>query len=337
MSDGLRRKKPSSIKEVARLAGVSVSTVSHVINDTRFVSTPTRTKVLEAIEKLNYKPNIMAQGIKGRKSRTIGLIVTHLSGSFFDRLVNSVCSFMHAQGYDVLVCNSEEKIVQERRHIDILLRRGIDGLIYAPVDPKVTYDELLMKPVPFVQIERKNDSYNSDFVHIDDFRESQRIVSLLLEKGGRRIGFLRHGAENYPGRKYEGYMEACIGHGIYNPELAIKLSHDLEEARVTIRAWFVNMWPMDALICTNSNICYTVLQVLEELGYERYRQLALFSFEDNRWLSLLKFPVFACDQPIEEIGRTASEVLLRRIGGDQSPPQNYLLECGISEHSKAVV
>ncbi|UCF97439.1 MAG: LacI family DNA-binding transcriptional regulator [Spirochaetaceae bacterium] len=330
MSDG--RKKPASIKEVALLAGVSVSTVSHVINDTRFVSPSTRSKVLEAIEKLNYKPNIMAQGIKGWKSRTVGLIVTHLAGSFFDRLVNSVCSFMHAQGYDVLVCNSEEAIEQERRHIDVLLRRGIDGLIYAPVDPRITYDALLSRPVPFVQIERKNESYNSDFIHIDDYRESLRIASRFVGRGCRRIGFLRHGTENYPGRKYEGYVQACIDGGIFDPELAIKVSHDLKEARATIREWFVQKWPMDALLCTNSNICYTVLQTLNELGYESYRRLTLFSFENNRWLSLLEFPVLACDQPIEEIGRTASEVLLRRITGDPSPPQDYLLECGISEH-----
>jgi len=263
------------------LAGVSMSTVSHVINETRFVSPHTKDKVQKAIKKLNYKPNIMAQGIKGGKSRTIGLIVTHLSGSFFDRLVNSVCSNMHSQGYDVLVCNSEEKLDLEQRHIDILLRRGIDGLIYAPVDPKVAYDELLSRSVPFVQIERKNDSYDSDFVHIDDYYEAKHVIDNFVKKGFHRIGFLRHGADNYPGRKYEGYLQACIDHRIYNKEMSIKVSHNLLEARQTICKWFIQVWPIDALICTNSNITYIVLQVLEELGYDQYRKLVLFSFENN--------------------------------------------------------
>jgi LacI family transcriptional regulator len=325
-------KRPASIKQVARLAGVSVSTVSHVMNNTRFVSESTRRRVLESISQLNYRPNIMAQGIRGRKSRTIGLIVSNLSGSFFYRLVNAVCSYMHSQSYDVLVCNSEENIQNEKRHIDTLLRKGIDGLIYAPVDYRNNYEELSTRQVPFVQIERKNDHYYSDYVDIDNVEEAKRITSFLLDRGCRRIGFIRYGTENYTGRRHDGYKQICTAHGVYEPQLVRNVTREIEEAKYPIREWLLRSSPMDGLICTNANICYSVLRMLDEIGYERFENLKLFSFEENRWLGLLKFPLFALDQPIETIGDTASKVLLSRMAGDDQPARDYFLECRIKEH-----
>lgn len=331
-SDPGRPRRPASIKEVARLAGVSVSTVSHVINDTRFVSEPTRRRVLESIARLNYRPNIMAQGIRGRKSRTIGLIVSNLSGSFFYRLVNAVCSYMHSQEYDVLVCNSEEDIDNERRHIDTLLRKGIDGLIYAPVDYRNSYEELSGRQIPFVQIERKNGNYSSDYVDIDNVGEAKRITSYLLDRGCRRIGFIRHGSENYTGRRFDGYKQTCSAQGIYDPQLVINVTRDIDGATELIRAWLSQSTGLDGLICTNANICYSVLRILDEIGYKQYENLMLFSFEENRWLGLLKFPLFTLDQPIESIGDTASRVLLERMAGNEQPPRDYFLECRIVEH-----
>jgi LacI family transcriptional regulator len=332
MIDPGKSKKPASIKEVARLAGVSVSTVSHVINNTRFVSEATRRRVQDSIDQLNYRPNIMAQGIRGRKSRTIGLIVSNLSGSFFYRLVNAACSYMHSQGYDVLVCNSEENIENEKRHIDTLLRRGIDGLIYAPVDHRTNYEELSTRQVPFVQIERKNEHYNSDYIDIDNVGEAKRITSFLFDRGCQRVGFIRHGTENYTGRRYDGYRQICAAHGMYDPQLVQNVTRDIDDAKQPIQEWLLRSLPLDGLICTNANICYSVLQILGELGYDRFEKLLLFSFEENRWLSLLRFPLFALDQPIEAIGDTASKVLLNRMAGDEQPARDYFLECGITEH-----
>jgi DNA-binding LacI/PurR family transcriptional regulator len=331
-NEASRKTRPASIKEVARLAGVSVSTVSHVINDTRYVSEPTRLKVLESIARLKYRPNIMAQGIRGRKSRTIGLIVSNLSGSFFYRLVNAVCSYMHSQGYDVLVCNSEENVDNEKRHIGTLLRKGIDGLIYAPVDYRNSYEELSGRQVPFVQIERKNTNYGSDYVDIDNVGEAKRITTFLLDRGCRRIGFIRHGMENYTGRRFAGYEQTCSARGNYDPTLVINVTRDIDGATELIREWLHRIDSLDGLICTNANICFSVLCILEEIGQERFQNLKLFSFEENRWLSLLKFPLFALDQPIEEIGDTASRVLLERMAGDERPPRDFFLECRIAEH-----
>jgi LacI family transcriptional regulator len=331
-SDALRQTRPASIKEVARLAGVSVSTVSHVINDTRYVSEPTRLKVLESIARLKYRPNIMAQGIRRRKSRTIGLIISNLSGSFFYRLVNAICSYMHSQGYDVLVCNSEENVDNEKRHIDTLLRRGIDGLIYAPVDYRNSYEELSGQQVPFVQIERKNTNYNSDYVDIDNVGEARRITKFLLDRGCRRIGFIRHGMENYTGRRFAGFEQTCTAGGVYDPALVINVTRDIIGATELIRKWLHRTAPLDGLICTNANICYSVLRIFDEIGQERFQNLKLFSFEENRWLGLLRFPLFALDQPIEEIGDTASRVLLERMAGDERSPRDFFLECKIAEH-----
>jgi LacI family transcriptional regulator len=329
-----KRKKHVSMKEVARLAGVSVSTVSHVINNTRFVSEDTKEKVLESIEILNFKPNIMAQGIKGRKSKTIGLIVSNLSGSFFYRLVNAVCRYMHARGYDVLVCNSEENIENERRHIDVLLRKGIDGLIYAPVDHRSQYEELLSNQVPFVQIERKSDYYNTDYIGINDFEESVKATNFLIGLGCRKIGFIRHGTENYTGLRFEGYMQACIGKNIYDKDYVKNISQDSVQGKNQLQEWLNDVLPLDGIICSNGNLLYLLLTIFDEQKDKAADNIHIFSFDKNKWLDLLKYPVYSLEQPIEDIGSKASEILLKKLEEEIFGLNNYYLDCEIVEHNK---
>jgi DNA-binding LacI/PurR family transcriptional regulator len=119
---------------------------------------------------------------------------------------------------------------------------------------------------------------------------------------------------------------------VYDPQLVRNVAREIEEAKYPVREWLLQSFPLDGLICTNANICYSVLRMLDEIGYERFENLKIFSFEENRWLGLLRFPLFALDQPIEAIGDTASKVLLARMAGDDQPPQDYFLECRIREH-----
>ena len=128
------RLRHTTMKDVAKKAGLSISTVSHVINKTRFVERKTADKILRAITDLDYKPNIMARSLRGKGTKTIGIIISDIRDSFFSDAVKAIESHANIKGYNVILCDAEGNIEKENSYIDILLRKGIDGLIFAPVD-----------------------------------------------------------------------------------------------------------------------------------------------------------------------------------------------------------
>jgi LacI family transcriptional regulator len=326
MNHGPAPRRRVSIKDVATIAGVSTSTVSHVINETRFVSEETKQRVLRVIDELNYRPNFQAQGLKRQTSKTIGLILSDLRGSFFYRFVDTLGTTLQADDYDVLVCNSASSVTKERRHLEMLLRKGIDGLVYAPVDFRTYHEQLTRWNVPFVQIERKNANYDADYVGIDDQLEAAKATEYMVSRGCRRVAFLMHGDTMYLGRRLLGYQSVTQERGLYDGDLIERLSLDQEPSVKELVSWLEAREPVDGVICTNLRLCRWLLQALQELG-PRYPHPRVFSFDDDPWLALLARPVSAMAQPIEAIAARTVEILLRRMRGDDSPARDERLEC----------
>lgn len=325
----MRRKKKSNstMKDVADLAGVSVSTVSHVINGTRYVEDSTKDKVLSCIAELKYSPNIIAQRLNGLNLKTIGVLVSNLQGSFFHRLVSSLSTLANKNEYDLLVCDSAENTELEKRHINTLLKKGIDGLIFAPVDHKTHYAELDQRTVPFVQVDRVSDSCKSDYIGINNYLQAQLITRTLIERGCRRIGFVRTEGSRYRGERLSGYYQSCNDAGIYDEALIIRVSTDSSNEK-EILEWYREQSPVDAVICSNADICYKVLHSLgRHLTTES--STVIFSFDNNKWFNLLQFPLLSLDQPIELIGRMAFETLLSRIEGNDDPFKKIFVDCDI--------
>jgi DNA-binding LacI/PurR family transcriptional regulator len=328
MKTGPMNRKRVSIKDVATMAGVSTSTVSHVINDTRYVADETKQRILRVIEELNYRPSFLAQGLKRQTSQTIGLILSDLRGSFFYRFVDTLGSILQEDDYDVLVCNSASSVAKERRHIEMLLRKGIDGLVYAPVDYRTYNEELIRWSVPFVQVERKNANYQADYVGIDDQYEAARVTEFMISRGCRRVAFLMHGETIFSGRRLLGYQSATQEHRCYDADLIERLGLDREQSIEALVQWLTAREPVDGVICTNLRLCRWLLQALQQLGTD-YARPRVFSFDDDPWLALLAQPVSALAQPIEEIAARTVETLLGRMRGDESPAKDLRLQCAL--------
>ena len=327
----LRRNKPVvSMKDVARIAGVSTSTVSHVINGTRFVSDETKDNILRVIEQVNYRPNFLAQGLKRQTSKTIGLIISDLRDAFFYRFVNTLGRTLHVDEYDILVCNSEGSVDKEVRHIDMLLRRGIDGLVYAPVDYRSQHDQLMRGSVPFVQIERKNANYAADYIGIDDEREAGRVTQFLNDAGCRRIAFFMDGRPNYLGQRLRGYEQMARELGIYDHRLVKKSGVESDGDCGEVVDWLASISPIDAIICTNLERCQFLLQILTEFeSRSDFNRPHVFSFDDAPWFRLIPWPISALDQPIEQLAATTVQTLLERMRGDDSPTKDLRLQCDL--------
>lgn len=307
--------KKVTIRDVAEHAGFSVSTVSHVLNGTRFVERSTREKVLRAIENLRYRPNILAQGLKGKGSKTIGVIISDIRQGYFAEIIKSIESRANERGFNVMLCDSEDCAEKEEFYVDIMLRKGVDGLVVAPVDTGQTFEELRRSRTPCVQVDRKLGGFPADFVGIDNAGAAAEATSRLFEEGYRKVGFLGYHARVYTmAMRREGYRRVVEEIGA--EELSVEVPHLIHGAMSsTITEWLESHPQVDALVCGNDDICFEALSVLENQGVEVPEDMGIISFDDTRWFSLLKCPVTAIQQPTVMIGRTAVDLLLRRVSG----------------------
>jgi DNA-binding LacI/PurR family transcriptional regulator len=316
------------MRDVAKLAGFSVSTVSHVINETRFVEEDTKQKILHAIKTLNYRPNILAQSLKGKGTQTLGVIIGDIRLNFFSEIVKSIDFTSNKAGYNVILCDAEESIEEELFYIDVLLRKGIDGLILAPVDLDLVSSDLLDSKIPFVQIDRKSNQYESDFIGIDNVKSAETATLYLIDQDYHRLGFVSFEERYYPSKlRTEGFKKAISARGLTDQGITKTLNYHAGNKLELIKAWLLEHKDIEAVFCENDDLCYATIGAIEDIGLNIPQDIGIVTFDDSRWFQYLKTPITAIRQPTEAIGRLAVEVLLKRI---QNPShageyQNILL------------
>ena len=306
-----------TIKDVARLSGFSVSTVSHVINSTRFVEEATKRKVLKAVEALDYRPNFVARSWKGKGTKTIGLIISDIREGYFSEISKSIEFHAYKKGYTVMLCDSEESAEKEKHYIDVLNRKGIDGLIFAPVNSNSVFKDLQSYKIHTVQIDRRLKHFVSDFVGIDNYTCARDATLYLYDQGYRSIGFVGYNERIFTmERRISGYSDAVIQK---NAAVKVKsISYDDRDVSKIIAGW-ITAEAIDAVLCGNDNICYETIAAVHLLDMEIPDDVGVISFDDSKWFSLLPRPITAIRQPTWEMGKTAVQLLIDRIerkGGD---------------------
>ncbi len=301
------------MKDVALKAGVSISTVSHVINKTRFVERKTADRILKVIADLDYKPNIMARSLRGKGTKTIGIIISDIRDSFFSDAVKAIESHANKKGYTVILCDAEGNIEKENSYIDILLHKGIDGLILAPVDMNGPDKDFLKKSIPTVQIDRKMKNLKSDFVGIDNVKSAEKATYHLMDHGYKNIGFIGYEKRFYSlEKRFEGYRNAVKNRGFPVKFLITTKSHGGTIIKDEIKNW-LSKEKIDAVLCGNDDICYETLVAIKELGLEIPGNIGIITFDDVKWFNYLKDPITSIYQPAEEIGGLAIDLLIDRI------------------------
>jgi LacI family transcriptional regulator len=303
----------ATIKEVAKQAGVSVSTVSHVINKTRYVEDDTAEKVLVAIKTLDYKPNILARSLKGKGTKTIGIVISDIRDSFFTDAVKSIESGANEQGFNVILCDAEGSVQRENSYIDILMCKGIDGLVFAPVDSEGEYADLVRSRLPVVQIDRMVRGLPFDFVGIDNLRCALEAVLHLIDHGFKKVGFIGYEKRYYTmDMRMRGYEEAILEKGLERRSLITSRSHGGTLIKDEIRKW-LSAEKVDAVLCGNDDICFETLRAIDEIGLRIPDDVGVVTFDDVKWLQLLKSPVTAVRQPSAKIGASSLDLLIERI------------------------
>ena len=300
------------MRDVAARAGVSVSTISRVLNDARHVKDETRRRVEEAIEATGYTPNLVARSLRTGREMPIGVAVPQIADHFFAEVAQAVELYARERGVAVLITSVGDDAASERAHLEAMLSRQIAGLIAAPIGEDLTYLGRWQPRVPMVFVDRAPRGVVSDCVLTDDVGGARAATAYLIGLGHRRIAYIGD-PPHVPTarRRHEGYEAALAAAGIaLQPRLTIAQGNTSAEPREGLARVLARRNPVTAIFSSNARCSINVVKALKALGRS---DVQLISFGDFPLADALTPPVPVIDQDPAGMGRLAAQRLFRRI------------------------
>jgi LacI family transcriptional regulator len=300
-----------TMEAVARKAGVSITTVSHVINKTRHVSQETMGAVLQAIKELNYRSAKMIK--PGKDAVCIGVILADAREDYYIAMIKAIESVADDYGISVIFCDSETDSEKEEKNIATLLERNISGLLLAPVEADRIPGILGKTVIPIVLIDRQYESHDYFFIGINNFHSGYAGTRHLSSKGCKKIGFIGYSDSVYTiKQRILGYKAFSVEIGQTFCPRVLTLNYNKEDSFPLIKQFILDEG-FDGIVCATSTLCYELVEVLDTLDAEIQEKMKIITFDDNRWFDYLKYPISVISQPVAEIGNAALENLLQMI------------------------
>ncbi len=311
----------TTIYDVAQAAGVSISTVSHVLNGTRFVSEATKARVLQAVEQLGYRPSSLARALVRQVTHTVGLIVPDNVNPFFAEVARGIEDCGLAAGYSVILCNSDRSLSKEEIYLDMLISKRVDGLVYMTVQ---TRGEMLQPlkdhNIHAVVFDREYEGF--DALLLDNLGGGYDAARHLLSLGHRRIACIT--GPDGPTRSQDrvtGYQRALEEAGIVpDPELVVAGDWTFESGRRAARHLLHLDDPPTAIFACNDAMAVGVLSYLCSRGIRVPEELSVMGYDNIALSAYTCPPLTTMATPIREVGQCLCELLLGRIAG-QLPPE----------------
>ncbi|MEV5436240.1 LacI family DNA-binding transcriptional regulator [Streptomyces sp. NPDC052682] len=320
----------ATMADVARSAGVSVATVSHVLNETRPVRPHTRQAVLDAVEKLGYTPNTLARSLVTSRTRSIGLAVSAISNPYFTEILQGVEAGALEHGYSLLIADPHDDPAHERTVVQLLHERRVDGMIVAPsADPRELLAYLGRHEVPAVFLDRLVEAPRIDQVVTENAAPTAGLVTHLAGLGHRRIALIagRPGLSTTHER-ITGYRDGLAAAGLpYDERLLVHGHSESAGAERATVALLSLPEPPTALVTANNAMTIGALRALRDSGVSVPEDIALCCFDDFAWADLFAPRLTAVAQPSRDIGATAVRVLLDRLAEPDRPARTVRLPC----------
>jgi LacI family transcriptional regulator len=317
----------STIAEVARAAGVSVSTVSHVVNGTRYVSPDTAQLVNDAIARIGYLPNTLARSLKLASSSTVGLAISALSNPYFSDIICAVEGECARLGLMVFLADTQDNPEKELAVIRALHQRRVDGIIFAPsAEPARALDYLLHRGPPCVLIDRMADS-RFDQIGVDNAQAMDALVGHVAALGHQRIAFVA----GQPGfattvERIAGFHAALKSRGIaVPPDFIATGSASTSSAAAAAHRLLSQKKPPTAIVTGNNLATIGVMRAVRDLGLSVPDDLSLVGIDDFEWADLFEPRLTLIEQPCTELGRQAAALLIERIGAPGGARQSVRL------------
>lgn len=308
---------PVTIKDVAKMAGISISTVSRVVNNSKPVSSEIRDKVLQIIRETGYVPNPVARSLVMKKSQLIGVLVPDISNLFISELLNGIEEICKMYGYDVLLCNTYGETEEELKYINLLKSKQVAGVVFVSSKlEKICVDALVESKIPCSYISKNAKDFDIYSVCIDHEKASYDMTEYLISKGNRKIAFLRASVDDNieDSERYKGYKEAFQANGL-KPDKSIVLQGDgTGESGYALTAQLIekNNLP-DAIFASSDEMAIGVIGALVDNGIQIPKDVSVAGYDDIKMASLMRPTLTTIKQPIYDMGAVSVRMVVKLI------------------------
>ncbi len=307
----------TTIRDVAKLSGVSASTVSRVLNKNGYVNQETEQKVKQAIQKLQYEPNAVARGLASKKTGTIALILPNITNPFFPELARAVEDVARAYGYTVLFGNSDDQGDKEKSYIEVLKQRYVDGIIFS--SHTLQRDDVVRlrsNKIPFVVLDRAPVGEACSVVRSNNLEGARMAVRHLLDRGSRKIAHIYGPQEILTAKeRLRGYEETVKDFGWYTPTLMVPGNFRLDGGMSAAKELMQRHPDVDGIFVGNDLMAVGVLKTLLRMGIKVPEQVAVCGFDGIHLTEAVEPEITTVAQPIYELGALATKLLIQKVNG----------------------
>ena len=313
----------ASMDDVAKRAGVSIATVSRVLNNSDSVNESTRLKILKAIKDLKYQPSRVAKRLRSKSvsSFLLGVLVPDIRNPFYVDVLRGIEDVAYRNHYAIIMCNYGQDEKKEIMYLDILQAEAIDGLIAAPVNENdQRLKSIIKEGLPVVCVDRGLSGIEVDTVFVNNEESAFAAVNHLVKSGYKRIAYIS-GLTSIPSSRLReaGYRRALENSGMFSREY-IRYGNSSYDSGVALCAELLDLpAPPDAIFTGNNLITLGALETIHKRKKQVPKEVAIIGFDDMFWASSLNPPLTAVRQPAYEIGKRAGELLIHRISDPQRP------------------
>ncbi|WGE89810.1 HTH-type transcriptional repressor PurR [Actinobacillus arthritidis] len=319
----------ATIKDVAKLAGVSTTTVSHVINKTRFVAEDTTKSVWDAIQQLNYSPSAVARSLKVNTTKSIGMIITTSEAPYFAEIVLAVEEHCYQQGYSLFLCNTQNEPEKIQNHLDMLIKKRVDGVLV--MCSEYTRDSLELfngTNIPMVVMDWGKTDEHSDRILDNSYEGGYLATRHLIENGHKKIGVIAgHLNKTTAKERFEGFLKAMeeanlpvhdewIFEGDFEPESGFEQVNNLLRLEKLPTAIF----------CFSDTIALGAISALSERGLYVPQDISIIGYDNIHSSRFYSPPLTTVHQSKSRLGVTALNLLLERIKTDKTLYQPQTIE-----------
>jgi DNA-binding LacI/PurR family transcriptional regulator len=317
-----------TIYDIAKQAGVSIATVSKVINNNGRISEKTTTNIIRIMQELNYQPSVVASALAGKQTYTLGLLLPDLGNLFFAEIARSIEDRAHELGFNLMICNTDNNLDKEEGYISLLKQKSVDGIIIATgVRNDGILKQLIQQNLPIALIARDMPALAVDIVLVDDFIGGYLATSYLIENGHRHIAVIAEDTRVMSSKeRIRGYRHALEEAGLtFNSDLIYISDFNIESGRAIAGQLLDSTDTPTAIFACNDLLAIGVIQAAREKGLHVPGDLSVVGFDDTMLATIIDPPLTTIAQPIQDMGHQVVDLITRSINGVSATKQRVVL------------
>jgi len=327
-----------SIKEMQKLTGYSYSTISRVLTGKAKefrISDETARVIIEAAEKLNYRPNILARSLRLKKSTTIGLIVPDIQNPFFGELASQIERLLRQHDYSLILCNANEIPENEEFYLKVLIDRQVDGIIIAPIHTQEwDYLESIRKETTIILIDRIFYETELPWVTSDNTLAAEAVITELIKLGYNRIAYLGGTPESYINAvRFQGYQNAMKKHSLPVDDNIVFFKGYSNEAGEEMMQKLLDKEPdINTVFCVNNLIFFGAMKVVQKHEKKSKRYIMMSAFDIGPYCHLFKRPIVCANQDLRKLANSTVSLLMDKINNSPRKDNQLILPISIEKY-----